>query len=240
MNHPGEHDLILHYYGEADTAVDRHLDECADCRTQYRELQSVLNMVDLPAPERAAGYEGALWQRIAPKLGVRRRWWLGLSPRRLVAAVAMACLLVAAFVAGRFTQTPPVPASFASAKDVRERVLLVAIGDHLERSQMVLIELMNAGDLAGERDLAQSLVEANRLYRQTALQTGDAAIASVLDDLERVLLEVAHGPDGLDPAALKHLRERISGQGLLFKVRVVSTRLREQQDSPADDKSETF
>ena len=70
-------------------------------------------------------------------------------------------------------QAAPGKVCIAADSQVRERVLLVAVGDHLERSQMVLIELANAGahtgvDISYEQKAAEDLLESNRLYRQTA------------------------------------------------------------------------
>ena len=53
-------------------------------------------------------------------------------------------------------------------------------------------------DMSLEQSRAEQLVAANRLYRQTAASTGDAAIASVLDDLERVLVDIAASPNNDD------------------------------------------
>src|SRR5581483_8307063 len=145
--HLQEEQLILHYYGEAAeaNAVDRHLDVCAECRSHYVRLQRVLNSVDAaPVPERDALYGSAVWQRIAPHVK-RSRWHALLMPRRWVPALAMAALVVAAFVAVRYSHQVGGPS--LSAKDtgpVRERVLMVAVSDHLERSQMILVELANA------------------------------------------------------------------------------------------------
>jgi hypothetical protein len=113
----------------------------------------------------------------------------------------------------------------------RERILLVAVGQHLERSRMVLVELSNAPgqgatDIRGEQEWATSLVAENRLYRQAASRSGDAAVASLLDELERVLLEVAHGPSVLSARQLEDLRLRIEERGLLFKVKVVEGQVR--------------
>jgi hypothetical protein len=117
---------------------------------------------------------------------------------------------------------------------VRERILLVAVGDHLERSQMILVELTNADpsqplDIAPEQRLAQDLVGANRLYRQTAVKAGETGVADVLDDLERVLLEIAHSPKDLKAAEVKTLQQRIAARGILFKVRVVGSSVRERE-----------
>jgi hypothetical protein len=117
-------------------------------------------------------------------------------------------------------------------------VLLVAVGDHLDRSQMVLAELSNAPDgkgqidISGERQIAQDLLDDNRLYRQTAHSTGDTAVASVLDDLERVLLEVANSPSEVSPEQFDQLRQEIRDRGLVFKVRIVGSQVRQRENAP--------
>jgi len=114
-----------------------------------------------------------------------------------------------------------------SVSNMRERVLLVAVGDHLERSQMVLVELANAQtqgqlDISAERQAADELLASNRLYRQTALQLGQANVAGVLDELERVLVEVARGPSEVSMAQLAEIQQRIEAQGILFKMKIVN------------------
>ena len=116
---------------------------------------------------------------------------------------------------------------------MRERVLLVAVGDHLERSRMVLLELANAPeaepmDVSTERAFADELVSANRLYRQAAVRAEEPALASLLEELERVLVELASGPQGLTPADIVELQRRIESRGLLFKVQVIESNLRER------------
>jgi hypothetical protein len=71
------------------------------------------------------------------------------------------------------------------------------------------------------------------LYRQTALQDGDAGLASVLDELERVLLDVAHSPDEVTPAQLEAIQKKIETRGILFKVRVVNKELQQRQEATA-------
>ncbi len=75
------------------------------------------------------------------------------------------------------------------------------------------------------------MLEENRLYRQTAMEQGDAAVAGVLDELERVLLDVAHSPQQLTPAQLQGIRQRIEAGGILFKVRVVGKELQQRGES---------
>ena len=236
-----EEQLALYYYGERDgsAGVREHLDACEAWRGEYANLQRVLNIVDAaPVPERAANYGAQVWRRLEPKLGVRGiRWARWLPMRHWAAIAAMAGLVVAAFLAGRYYPKPPQSPQMAAGQ-VRERILLVAVGDHLERSQMVLVELVNARpgqalDISSEQERAGDLVAENRLYRQTAARTGDASVAGVLDELEPVLLEIANGPARLTPDEVDKLRRRIEGDGILFKVRVVGSTVRHREERAA-------
>ena len=75
---------------------------------------------------------------------------------------------------------------------VREQVLLVAVGDYLDRSQMVLVELANASskgplDISPEQERAQELISETRLYRQTATTTGNTSVTGILDERPKFL-----------------------------------------------------
>ncbi len=250
MTHLSEEELILYYYGETAEpgAVEQHLAACEVCRAGYQWMQTVLNSVSsLTVPEKSPEYGTEVWQRIGPQIApslsrslapslsrLRGSW------RRWAAVAAMAGLIVAAYLAGRLSPTRQTPQTASSAPQVRERILLVAVGDHLERSQMVLVELANAESSKGKLDISEEqryatdLVEANRLYRQTASTTGDTALATVLEDLERVLLDVANGNSQLSSQELEEIRRRIESQGLLFKMRVVESQIRERENDAAN------
>ena len=55
----------------------------------------------------------------------------------------MALLLAAAFLAGRFWPRPGQQVAQQPAQVNPQRIVLVAVGDHLERSQMLLLEIMH-------------------------------------------------------------------------------------------------
>ena len=104
------------------------------------------------------------------------------------------------------------------------------------------LELVNANphgamDISAEQERAQDLVSEARLYRQTAMHTGDTAVADVLDDLDRVLLEIAHAPSRLTPGDLDKLRQRLEAEGILFKIRVLGSTVRNQEETAPDGKS---
>ncbi len=238
--HPTEEQLVLYYYGDTQETPEMasHLDACAECRDGYQALQRVLNSVDsLPVPERESGYESRVWQGLVPLLKPRQPWyrqWSGWKP--LMIAASMALLLVAAFLAGR-TLKPPARETMADAAHLRERVLLVALGAHLERTKVMLVELANAQSVGGQVDIsfeqetAARLLDANRLYRQTALNAGNYQITALLEELERVMVELAHSPASIPEQQLEDLRSRMEERNLLFKVKVFSSQFENREPS---------
>jgi len=244
MNHQHltDEELILHYYGEEGAAPDgaRRIEECGECRALYGSLQRTLNAVDaLPVPERGADYGERVWRSVEARAGGLRRPRFSWFPWRWAAAgVALAGLLAAAFLAGRNYPARQVTAARGADPRASEQVLLVAVGDYLDRSQMVLVELANADpkfdlDISAEQKRAHGLVTETRLYRQTAERTGNAAIAGVLDQLERVLVEITHEPSQLSPDELESLRQRLKDQSILFKIRVLGATVRREQQPAA-------
>jgi hypothetical protein len=233
MRHPSEKELVLYRCGAAPDreAIRSHLETCQRCGAEYGQLERLFAALDAAAepPPRPAEYGAQVWRRLQTRLQRpgRIEWSTWLRPRAWALAGGLAALLVAAFLAGRGSRPAPQLAS-SIAPQVRERILLVAVGDHLERSQMVLIELINASaagpvDISAEQRWSAELLPANRLYRVSAARAGEAGVASVLEELERTLLEIAHGPAELEPADLERLRERIEARGILFKLRVISS-----------------
>jgi hypothetical protein len=229
VKHLSEEEITLAYYDQPDAAQRVHLDECPECRAAFAQLKRLLDdLRAAPVPERGESYGGEVWTRLLPQLPAAKsrgswlRWW--------TVAPALATVAVAAFVAGILVQQHRAPTGI-SAK-ARERVLLIAMGDHLDRSQMVLAELLNATpgtiDLGDERDRARDLIVENRLLRQTATRTGDLSDAALLDELERTLLDIANGPADLSPSGLEMLQHRIESEGLLLKVRIIGTNVRQK------------
>jgi hypothetical protein len=245
MTHLTEEQLVLHYYGDAEGAaeVETHLAQCPVCGEEYASLQRMLNAVDnVPVAGRGAGYGEQVWLRVQGELGLgaKRSWWnrLGgswgaMAPRWAVAGGVMT-LIALAFLAGRWTVQPSIPQSqTASAKAGSQRVLLDALGEHLDRTQVTLVSLANSsgGETGLERDQAEDLLKENRLYRQAALRSGDESAAAVLDELERVLVEVANASG----SELDSVRQRMVEQGLLFKIRVLRSQVIQKEKAGRPD-----
>jgi hypothetical protein len=258
--HPSDDELILHFYGEGagdETRIDTHLVACLSCRQAWEDLRDTLRLVDAAAvPEPDRGFERVMWARVQQTLPVRPRGWDRL--RRLVPLGALSALVIAGVVASYQWRESDTGVSTPIAEQVsgtggatadaaartRERVLLTALNTHFEQTEVLLVELMNASlasgdglDLTFERDTADDLVFAGRLYRLTAQQHGQIHLVRMLDDLETVLVEVARGPERRSETDVRSLRARIDDASLLFKVRAVSdvVHVRQRELMSADD-----
>ena len=249
MNHLTHDELVLSYYGEPDLGARRdHLAACDECSAELARLARVLDRVtpiDVPEPD--AGYEARVWDRLQWRLRgeqkrVRRGEWM-----KWTAAAAMLAL---AFFAGLLwnrrqdgrpstavataTAAPagtPVSSTPAQQQQARDRVLLIVVGDHFDESERVLVELTNLNpgegvDISAERGRAEELLASNRLYRQNARQRGEENVATLLDELEPVLIEIAHAPSQLSAEELRSIQKRVEKKGLVFKLRVVRADVR--------------
>ena len=242
--HLTDDELILHSYGEIDRAdrvrVDEHLASCEECQRAKEKLARVMAMVDTAAPVEAPdGFERIAWARLEPALEnnktrtVKSFFWF---PQWALAG-GVAALLVAAFWAGRISNMHPASPSSTTplvAAVEPERVLQSAVGDHLDRTQMMLVELANADTdhadvLAGEQARAADLVAANRIMYQSALRSGDTQIVDILEDLERVLMEIANAPPAVSSKEITDLQSRITDEDLLFRLRVIAQEMRQRQ-----------
>lgn len=247
MKHLSDDELVLHYYGE-DDRYGAHLQTCVECATRHRALAAMLETVTSveQPPPRGDQYGLEVWQRIRHRLPSPEPWWRGfLSWQWAGLATAAVMLIAVGFTAGRFWPAANDPASGASHvartanADVARRVLLLSVADHFERSERVLTDVMNApgGDLSAEQQWAVDLVSASRLYRQDAIDANEMSVAAVLDELERTLLEIVHSPAQATAGDLDQMRRRIDSAALLFKVRVMSTELRNLTDPQSDPSS---
>jgi len=238
--------------------VQEHLADCAECAAMGRELAldlSQMQEVVLPdaEPERGSQYGESVWRSVRPSLTpypraekARRHWgwpgkwgWgLGLAG----AAVALAALVLVAFYSGRWWEQRREPQMAAANGAAPQRVILYVIGDHLDRSQRLLAELNDPDEAAADHGLqatARELLTENRLYRQSSerrntaakgpVEADDSMLETILDDLEPVLVELANQPDHLNPAEIIRLRKELNTGGLLFEIRVLRTKVREQE-----------
>ena len=195
-----------------------------------------------------ARIQGALQPGARPAVSTWSAWrWM--PALGMAAAVVLAVAIGYAWRASHDPHVAATPATTTSAstsgpafvrtsaadlKRTRERVLLAALSEHFQQTEVLLTEMMNSPDSGPsevdfERTSAGDLVASGRLYRVTAQENGDLQLARMLDDLESVLVEVASGPEHVARKDFQSLRTRIGDQNLLFKVRAVSTQIQQRQ-----------
>ena len=251
MMHLSEEELIAHAYGEGEmAAVKRHLEECAECSDTYTSIESdFADMKFVEPPGRDADYGKKVWASLSGSLpayeSAKWKWLRGGPWRGLSYAVACALLLACTFVGGRLWERKHAQsgAKISSPKTEQQvahvaqpgRVVVVVLSDHLDRSERLLVELKHADaeniEMASPlSEEARSMLAANRLCRQKARQQDDPRLATALDRLDHLLEELANQPGGLNVATLARLQKEANADGLLFEVRVLRSRLPEQQE----------
>ena len=248
MTHLAEEQLIAYVLGDANeqarAEVDLHAATCEVCRAELAALRATLEAAaDSPVPERGEDYGASVWARLEPQLtSVSSSRASGTAHwRGWLAAAAVLLAVVGAFLAGRLTRESSGPrhavngtAVSSDRRAIRERVVLAALGDHLDRTERALVELVNADaaggvDISAEQAWARDLLEANRLYRQSAPSAGSPALSGLLDELEPVLLDIVHSPSTLSEEDFHALRSRIEDRSLVFKLRVSGADVRARQ-----------
>ena len=253
MKHLTEEQLIEYGYGEGDKAlIEEHFAVCMECDQAYRALQADLaEMKFSDPPARSQDYGESVWQALRnqlPAYEIQRRSWLSTGLfRGLSYATACAVLLACAFVGGRLWErrqavisaknhVTPAPQPTAHPP---QRVVVVVLSDHLDRSERLLVELKHVDADSTEmvsplRDEARSLLAANRICRQNVKQEDDPALTGALDHLDRLLAELANEPGGLNSATITRLQDEMNKDGLLFEVRVLRSRIPHAQERGAE------
>lgn len=131
------------------------------------------------------------------------------------------------FAAVKVPDLPPLPERITSA----DSETLTAM--HFEKSETLLRAFRNvrlnepstAEEVAYERKRAQQLVYQNMILRREADAAGDVQIASLLETLEPILLDIANLPKKPDAAAVRVIRERVERKNIVALLQVNSTAL---------------
>ena len=145
--HLKDDQLVLLYYREPleEAGLDGHLAGCAECLDRFETLTRVLRIVAQDEVKEPAGdFEARITARVLAAAKKPERGRLLPFPRMtrfLAAGAALAAGLILAFSVGR--QLGRVEEKTLSASHTQERVLLTALGEHLGRSRVTLVELKN-------------------------------------------------------------------------------------------------
>jgi hypothetical protein len=229
-----DNDLILYFYRDGLDA--RRIDEIDDAlfasarlRRRYMALKRMLSNVDSdPAIEPDPDFTERMWRKLSTQLDgkpVRRIAHRRVATSMRFAMAASVLLAVAGgigYYAGRTSAPQPTQNAMAS------RILDAYVADHLRATEGLLLTASNSDSsevLAGNRALAQSLVESNRLYALAAVRAGNTRLADFLRQVEPVLLDLANQPADASVQSIDGLRDYLRKTDLLFEVRATQARL---------------
>lgn len=242
-------DLLLYYYRDGLEAtrlaeIEDALFADALLRARYTQLQNTLGRIDaLPAVLPAGDFEERLWQGLKMRFDAaglidkqpsRWRYWSArlsglLSPGAFASACTLLLVLSVGFFLGR-QSVPLVETADAQAANaaVATRVLDAYVAEHLRSTEVLLITAANSersAILAGNRDLASSLITSNRLYASAAARAGKPQLADFLRQLEPVLLDLANQAPAGAIQSNEGLRDYLRNTDLLFQVRATEAQL---------------
>lgn len=240
MKHLTEEQLVEQYFEEAPgwfpARARRHLAECSECAAAYARLKNDLTSARrVELPECGPDYGEQMRQRVMPLVRAlppervrapRFAPWRGLSY-----AAGLVVLVWGAFYLGRVwehRQQPQIRGGKTSTA-VEQHVVVVVLGDHLDRSERLLVELKHVDTenpelVAPLRDEARSLVASNRVFREDADKSDDHELMQALDRLDQLLNQLANEPAGLNADTIARLRQEMNTDGLLFEVRVLRSK----------------
>jgi hypothetical protein len=222
-------------------------------RERYAAIEHAVAQFGRDELEPASDLGERVWQRLEPQLTeaglvaspsslpaktniLRRRavtrlrsWLAGAQPWPVLATAAV--LLVAigvGFVVGRQSVSVSPPVASVETRSAAARVLDAYVAMNLRATERVLLTASNSNSaslLEGNRELAQSLVESNRLYALAAANAGNARLAVFLRQLEPVLISLANQPGGETVQSSEDLRGFLDATDLLFQLRAIEARL---------------
>ena len=104
---------------------------------------------------------------------------------------------------------------------------------HFEKSETLLRSFRNfrlndagsAAEVSYERTRAQQLVNQNMMLKREADERGDVQVASLLETLQPILLDISNLPDKPDQDAVRVIRERVERKNIVALLKVNSTAL---------------
>ncbi|HKY43883.1 MAG TPA: zf-HC2 domain-containing protein [Pyrinomonadaceae bacterium] len=134
----------------------------------------------------------------------------------------------------RIVREPKPHEQFASIPEpVRSADAETMTALHFEKSETLLRSFRNVrlnepgsvAEVSYERQRAQQLVYQNMMLRREADARGDVQVASLLESLEPILLDISNLPDKPNKDAVRVIRERVERKNIVPLLRVNSTAL---------------
>jgi hypothetical protein len=200
---------------------DRHLRACPACSARFEEIIKIGSLMQKgAAPIPGVDFDKS-WRQIAAALSPVTRWqffWMR-SPRWLLITAGFLAFFILGVVFARLNFFPSRTITTAPL----DTTFMYSTRDYFAALQPVLSEFSNASGQDGDSMTGQArirlLLGNLRLLRLRADRNRDSSLLRLLDDIELVLLEIAH----LDRSDSEHTRlvgTLIQEKGIPMKMKV--------------------
>jgi hypothetical protein len=220
-------DLVFAYQdgrlaGAEKKEFEQHLRTCPACSARLGEISTIDGLLQkAAAPVPGADFADS-WRRIAAALAPvpGRRVY---APRRAPRWALLATGFLAFFILGvGFARLYFSPAGMKTAA-ASDAPFLYSTRDYFTALQPILSEFSNApardNSGAGDSTRLRLLLNNLQLLRLRADRNRDASLLALLDDIELVLLEIAH-LDRSNPDSARLVGALIQEKGIAMKMKV--------------------
>jgi hypothetical protein len=244
------YDFLQHELSEEESKdIEHHLVACKACTEELHQLRHALALLPSPSADPAEGkgkqffdalalrVEREIRERRAPRknslmqfiesvrLSVRLRPSYAYAFGGTLAVVVFALLFVA--------RQPERHAEYAGNEEQLSDYELAHLqtqqrmSNYLQKSKTLLVGIANMkqydrgdADFSAERKLSRNLVHEARFLKS---QPMDERSAKLLQDLQKILIELANLEETNDVPNVEMIRSGINQENLLFKIRMAET-----------------
>lgn len=234
--------------------VESHLKLCAECKSEFSEMTSTLEIMDKrirPEPKQA------FWDDFGKRLAKRieeaetslpklESWWhplgraFSFAPKWAFQATAALLLVIVGIYIGKMIFSP-------SASEVQQARQLPTIAsrpepgvelihrtqNYIERSKLILLAIINfdpetedpyALNLPYQKQVSRELVHEASFLKEGLADSDQRYLQNLITDLEVILLQIANLESEHDFDAIEIVKEGVDSRGILFKIRVADIR----------------
>jgi len=223
---------ILHLYGELGekekAEVSRHLEECRNCSQDFEYTKKIFELLNKNKPAEAPETEWEKsWKKIESSLARKpfriKRYFISF-PRWAYGVVALLLVFLIGIFIGKFAFLPARPS--APQPRLSQNSFQLTLNEHLEDLKPILLDYANYTPSQNKEQkilideaIVRGLVIQNILLKRMLAEKNPVA-SELLDDLDLVLKEIAHGQtNGQQTPSL--VQELIRQRGILFKMQIL-------------------
>jgi len=230
--------------------VQRHLAGCPSCREELDGLRWTLSHFPEVRSDPAADCPPEFWNELLdavdhhlPPPSVRVPWSVrcvafidditGPALRPSLALGAVILLVTSGIATWQLFRHEPSPTAVETAAKtvspaaIRSTPADTRVQNYLRKSRILLVGIANMPaaqdahlDLKPEREASRALVREARYLRQQAI---DPRSERLIEDMEKVLIELSNIKEQSEIPELEIIRGGIERENLLFKIRITET-----------------